>query len=67
MMERTEILAMMAALKLAGMRAAGACPRAGEARPVGRSDRQRHQAAARARTGDYCSRSRFKLGNFKEN
>ena len=34
-MERTEIFELMAALKLYGMRAAGACPRAGEAGPVG--------------------------------
>lgn len=34
-MERTKILELMAALKLYGMRAAEACPRVGEAGPVG--------------------------------
>ena len=34
-MERTEIFDLMSTLKLYGMRAAGACPRAGEAGPVG--------------------------------
>jgi hypothetical protein len=34
-MERTHILDLMGELKLYGMRAAGACPRAGEARPGG--------------------------------
>jgi hypothetical protein len=34
-MDRTGILELMGTLKLYGMRTAGACPRAGEAGPVG--------------------------------
>jgi len=45
-MERSEILATMSTLKLYGMKAAGACPPAGEAGPGGRDHRQRHQARA---------------------
>jgi len=43
-MERTEVLDMMGELKLVGMKGAGACPRAGEARPVGRDPGLRDQA-----------------------
>jgi hypothetical protein len=46
-MERTEVLDMMGTLKLYGMKGAGACPRAGEARPVGRDAGHRDQAQAR--------------------
>ena len=47
-MERHEIIELMGQLKLAGMRAAGACPRAGEARPGGRGD---YRGAARPAFG----------------
>jgi hypothetical protein len=42
------IQAAMGGLKLFGIRAAGACPRAGEARPGGRDRRYGDQAPARA-------------------
>jgi len=43
-MERTEILAAMGGLKLFGMKAAAACPPAGEAGPGGRDRRGRREA-----------------------
>jgi hypothetical protein len=45
-MERTEVLDMMGELKVFGMKGAGACPRAGKARPVGRDADHRDQTQA---------------------
>jgi len=48
-MERTDILELMSTLKLYGMRAAGACPRAGlRPDPGDEVMATRHQAPARA-------------------
>jgi hypothetical protein len=49
-MERTEVLNLMGELGLFGMKNAGACPRAGEARPVGRDPRHSAQTSARTAT-----------------
>ena len=58
LMERTKILELMSRLKLYGMRAAGACPRAGVGRPGGRSDDHRHQAPARTAAHGWRSAQR---------